>query len=82
MKVCVWMIISIACSCLQFGQIQGCEYPGVVPYERGKQLFPDRELGQEERSVRGTLVRGLTLPDIGHLDVFEGDVSLIGLLLR
>ena len=54
---------------------QNAEYPGIVPYERGRQLF-DRDLEQEERSVRGTLVRGLTLTDIGHLDIFEGDVRL------
>ena len=47
-----------------------------MPYERGKQLFPDGELEQEERSVRGTLVRGLTLLDIGLLDRFEGDVRI------
>ncbi|KAJ3541599.1 hypothetical protein NMY22_g3833 [Coprinellus aureogranulatus] len=54
-------------------RVKQCEYPGIVPYERGKQLFPDRELEQEERSVRGTIVRGLSLSDIGHLDTFEGD---------
>ena len=35
----------------------------------------DRELTQEERSVRGTLVRGLTKSDMAALDLFEGDVS-------
>ncbi|KAF6757290.1 hypothetical protein DFP72DRAFT_809609 [Ephemerocybe angulata] len=53
-------------------RVKNAEYPGVVPYERGRQLF-SRDLEQEERSVRGTLVRGLTLTDIGHLDIFEGD---------
>lgn len=37
-------------------------------------LFNDRELNQEERSVRGTLVTGLTELDIRVLDIFEGSV--------
>jgi len=48
-------------------------YPGIVPYERGKKLF-DRDLEQEERSVRGMIVTGLNGEDIGCLDQFEGDV--------
>jgi len=52
---------------------QGCDYPAIVPYEKGKTLF-DRQLTQDERSVRGTVVMGLTEEDIRLLDVFEGDV--------
>ncbi|KAK0204902.1 hypothetical protein DFS33DRAFT_1323683 [Desarmillaria ectypa] len=47
------------------------EYPGVIPFSRGRALF-DRELTQEEKYVRGTLVHGLTNMDILLLDVFEG----------
>ncbi|THV07394.1 hypothetical protein K435DRAFT_710241 [Dendrothele bispora CBS 962.96] len=47
-------------------------YPGIVPYKRGRELFI-RELEQEERSVRGMLVTGLTEEDIECLDQFEGD---------
>ena len=37
-------------------------------------MFKDRELDQEERSVRGILVTGLTEADVGALDIFEGNV--------
>ena len=37
-------------------------------------MFKDRELDQEERSVRGILVTGLTESDIAALDIFEGNV--------
>lgn len=37
-------------------------------------MFKDRKLDQEERSVRGTLVTGLTELDIRVLDMFEGTV--------
>ena len=35
----------------------------------------DRDLEPEERTVRGTLVLGLTNEDIRLLDVYEEDVS-------
>jgi len=35
----------------------------------------DRDLEPEERTVRGTLVSGLTEEEVRLLDVFEGDVS-------
>ena len=54
---------------------QKADYPGVVPFERGKKLF-SHALSQEEKSVRGTLVEGLTEKDIEYLDIFEGEVSL------
>ncbi|EFI27900.1 homoaconitate hydratase [Coprinopsis cinerea okayama7 len=47
------------------------DYPGVVSYSEGKQLF-SRELSLEERSVRGTLVTGLSDSDMALLDFFEG----------
>ncbi|KAF8806978.1 hypothetical protein BYT27DRAFT_7140509 [Phlegmacium glaucopus] len=53
-------------------KVKYADYPGIIPYTRGKALFKDRELDQEERSVRGTLVTGLTESDIRALDIFEG----------
>lgn len=53
---------------------QNCDYPGVVPYEKSRPLF-NRDLTQDERSVRGNLVVGLSKKDIELLDVFEGDVN-------
>ena len=58
--------------------IQGEDYPGVLPYSRSRVLFvfEDGELPPEERTVRGTLVRGLTASDVALLDVFESDVRM------
>ena len=50
------------------------DYPGIIPYTRGKASFKDREFNQEERSVPGILVTGLTEADIKALDIFEGTV--------
>ncbi|KAJ9128361.1 hypothetical protein QFC24_000654 [Naganishia onofrii] len=36
-----------------------------------------RELTEEESSVRGTFVQGLSLADVRALDVFEGDVRIL-----
>ena len=52
---------------------QSEDYPGIIPYSIGRDFF-NRELSQEERSVRGSLVVGLTKEDLEYLDVFEGDV--------
>ena len=54
--------------------VQFCDYPGVLPYERSKHLF-DHELSEDERSVRGNVVVGLSDRDVELLDVFEGNVS-------
>ena len=35
----------------------------------------DHDLEPEDRSVRGSLVLGLSESDIGFLDTFEGDVG-------
>ncbi|TFY82834.1 hypothetical protein EWM64_g1177 [Hericium alpestre] len=48
------------------------DYPGVVPYTSSKILF-DHDLDEDEKSVRGTLIAGLTQYDLYLLDVFEGD---------
>ncbi|KAG7451186.1 uncharacterized protein BT62DRAFT_990816 [Guyanagaster necrorhizus] len=52
-------------------KVKSEEYPGVIPFSQGQTFF-DRELTQEEKCVRGTLVHGLTNMDILLLDVFEG----------
>jgi hypothetical protein len=54
---------------------QSEDYPGIIPYSIGRDFF-DHELSQEERSVRGSLVVGLTKEDLEFLDVFEGDVCI------
>jgi len=56
------------------------EYPGVVPSEKGERLC-GRTLTHEERSVRGTMVIGLTASDIAALDNFEGDVRISALFI-
>ncbi|KAF9485203.1 hypothetical protein BDN70DRAFT_679573 [Pholiota conissans] len=52
-------------------KVKGADYPGVLPFKRGEKLFT-HTLSREERSVRGTLVKGLTEQDIKYLDEFEG----------
>jgi len=52
-------------------KVKFADYPAIMPYEQSKKLL-GRELTAEERSVRGTLVAGLTLQDIRFLDIFEG----------
>ncbi|TFK45834.1 hypothetical protein OE88DRAFT_1739948 [Heliocybe sulcata] len=52
--------------------IKNADYPAVVPYERS-QVFFDKPLEPEERSVRGTLVVGLNQLDMDLLDTFEAD---------
>ena len=37
----------------------------------------DHDLGQEDRSVRGSLVLGLSKADINCLDEFEGEVHTL-----
>ncbi|KAF8199547.1 hypothetical protein BJ912DRAFT_949375 [Pholiota molesta] len=53
-------------------KVKGADYPGVLPFSRGEKLF-SRTLTREERSVRGTLVKGLTEEDMKYLDIFEGN---------
>lgn len=52
---------------------QHADYPAVIPYSKSKSLF-NRELSPEDKSVRGSLVTGLSESDVQLLDVFEGDV--------
>ncbi|KAF7791673.1 hypothetical protein EIP86_002696 [Pleurotus ostreatoroseus] len=49
------------------------DYPGVIPYSRTQELIPGCDLAPEDRTVRGTLVKGLNNADIALLDTFEGN---------
>ncbi|KAN0093176.1 hypothetical protein V8E55_003960 [Tylopilus felleus] len=53
-------------------KIHGADYPGIVPYSQSQAMF-SRDLAPEERSVRGSLVVGLSERDMRLLDIFEGD---------
>ncbi|KAG6899298.1 hypothetical protein C0993_011460 [Termitomyces sp. T159_Od127] len=53
-------------------KVKRAEYPGMVPYEQSNVLLC-HDLPLEDRSVRGTLVIGLSPKDIALLDTFEGD---------
>ncbi|KAJ3551507.1 hypothetical protein NM688_g4665 [Phlebia brevispora] len=53
--------------------IKHADYPGVIPYNRTRELLSGRELAPEDRTVRGTLVQGLNEADVALLDIFEGD---------
>lgn len=50
------------------------DYPGVLPYSESKALM-GRDLTEDEGSVRGVAVRGLTASDFSLLDDFEGMAS-------
>ncbi|KAF5391538.1 hypothetical protein D9757_002369 [Collybiopsis confluens] len=52
-------------------KLKNADYPGLIPIAQGQKLF-DRDLLQEERCVRGTLVTGLSAEDMKLLDYFEG----------
>ena len=45
-------------------------------------MFKDREYTQEERSVRGILVTGLTEADMKALDIFEGNVCILSFAMN
>ncbi|KAF8558149.1 hypothetical protein OG21DRAFT_1290707 [Imleria badia] len=53
-------------------KIKGADYPGIVHYSQSQAMF-SRDLKLEERSVRGSLVVGLSDEHIRLLDIFEGD---------
>lgn len=53
-------------------KVQHADYPGVIPYEKSRRLL-GKELPPEDRTVRGTVVRGLSDNDVRLLDTFEGD---------
>ncbi|KAK7696263.1 hypothetical protein QCA50_000916 [Cerrena zonata] len=54
-------------------KVKNADYPGVLPFSRSVTLFQGRELTPDEKSVRGTLVSGLSESDVALLDIFEGD---------
>ncbi|KAI0359950.1 hypothetical protein OH77DRAFT_1419325 [Trametes cingulata] len=57
-------------------KIRNADYPAVLPYSTSRTLFQQSgrgDLAPEERTVRGTFVRGLSDRDISLLDLFEGD---------
>ncbi|EMD33337.1 hypothetical protein CERSUDRAFT_160235 [Gelatoporia subvermispora B] len=53
-------------------QIKHADYPAMLPYTQSSALF-SQELKVDDRTVRGTLVKGLSDSDIALLDQFEGD---------
>ncbi|KAJ8588456.1 hypothetical protein M405DRAFT_769110 [Rhizopogon salebrosus TDB-379] len=53
-------------------QVKDEDYPGILPYSQSRVMF-DRDLNLEEKSVRGSLVTGLSEKDVQLLDIFEGD---------
>ncbi|KAL0954482.1 hypothetical protein HGRIS_003451 [Hohenbuehelia grisea] len=52
---------------------QYADYPGILPYETSKTFFGFTLDDQETRSVRGSMVTGLTERDLELLDIFEGN---------
>jgi len=54
-------------------QVKHGDYPGLVPYETSKSFFGFTLDDQDARSVRGTVVIGLTQKELELLDIFEGN---------
>ncbi|KAI0342813.1 hypothetical protein BDW22DRAFT_1357337 [Trametopsis cervina] len=58
-------------------QVKWADYPGVIPYDKTRELLQSSglkpDLPPEERTVRGTVVTGLSAKDVQLLDYFEGD---------
>lgn len=55
--------------------VKNADYPAVVSADKGRKIV-GRQLTDDEASVRGTVVRGLSRSDIQFLDTFEGDVRV------
>jgi hypothetical protein len=53
-------------------QVKNEDYPGILPYSQSREMF-DHDLNSEEKSVRGSLVTGLSDEDVRLLDIFEGN---------
>jgi len=53
-------------------QVKDEDYPGILPYSQSRVMF-DHDLNLEDRSVRGSLVTGLSKEDVRLLDIFEGN---------
>ncbi|KAI0749388.1 hypothetical protein C8Q80DRAFT_1269275 [Daedaleopsis nitida] len=61
-------------------KIKFADYPGVLPYTKSHELFVKSgrgDLPQEDRTVRGTFVKGLNDKDIALLDLFEGNYACL-----
>jgi len=56
-------------------KVKHADYPGILPYSTSRSML-NHELEPEDRSVRGSLVVGLSKADMSCLDVFEGDEYL------
>ncbi|OSX59088.1 hypothetical protein POSPLADRAFT_1060174 [Postia placenta MAD-698-R-SB12] len=58
-------------------QVKCADYPAVLPWHKNQELLSSAgasvELPPESRTVRGTLVTGLSTADIALLDIFEGN---------
>jgi len=52
--------------------VNQADYPALLPYSKSKTMF-NRRLSPEEKSVRGSLVTGLSESDMRLLDIYEGD---------
>lgn len=53
-------------------QVKNEDYPAILPYSQSREMF-DHDLDFEEKSVRGSLVTGLSEEDVRLLDIFEGN---------
>lgn len=52
--------------------LKQADYPALLPYSKSKAMF-NRNLSPEEKSVRGSLVTGLSESEVRLLDIYEGD---------
>jgi len=52
--------------------VKEADYPALLPYSKSQAMF-NRKLSPEEKSVRGSLVSGLSESDMRLLDIYEGD---------
>ncbi|KAG8895667.1 hypothetical protein FRC01_012262 [Tulasnella sp. 417] len=53
--------------------VKYCDYPAVIPSDIAIQVIKDGILADDDKAVRGVVVKGLTSKDIESLDFFEGD---------
>jgi len=52
--------------------LKQADYPALLPYSKSRTMF-NRKLSPEEKSVRGSLVTGLSESEVRLLDIYEGD---------
>lgn len=53
-------------------RVRDCDYPAIISSSASQAWFKS-ELSMEQRSVRGTLVTGLSDEDLALIDLFEGE---------